>query len=178
MGEDSRSATSGCTNSANPKSFFNVNFTDNKLPWNDTGGHGKRALENVRLDNPIGKLSDDATMRLAVSYYEKEDWEMAATTFGELRMTYPDSEHQFKGTVLELQSLLAAYMGPEYSDLHLIEADKRAKAIIKQFPRTLRPNSLSCVKQPPKSSSTWPSGSGIAPTIAICKVRILPAKCT
>ncbi len=130
------------TNAANPKSFFNVNFTDNKLPWNDTGGHGKRALENVRLDNPIGKLSDDATMRLAVNYYEKEDWEMAATTFAELRMTYPDSEHQFKAQFLELQSLLAAYMGPEYSDLHLIDADKRAKAIVKQFPKEAQAKQL------------------------------------
>ncbi len=130
------------TNAANPKSFMSVNFTDNKLPWNDTAGHGKRALENVRLDSPIGKLSDDATMRLAINYYEKQDWEMAATTFGELRMTYPDSEHQFKAQFLELQSLLAAYMGPEYSDAHLIEADKRAKAIVKQFPKDAQTKQL------------------------------------
>lgn len=130
------------TNSANPKSFMSVNFTDNKLPWNDTAGHGKRALENVRLDSPIGKLSDDATMRLAVNYYEKQDWEMAASTFGELRQTYPDSEHQFKAQFMELQSLLAAYMGPEYSDSHLIEADKRAKAIVKQFPKDAQAKQL------------------------------------
>ena len=130
------------TQAAKPKSFLSVNFTDNKLPWNDTGGHGKRALENLRLDHPIGPLSDDATMRLAVNYYEKQDWEMAAATFGELRMTYPDSEHQFNAQFLELQSLLAAYMGPEYSDSHLIEADKRAKAIIKFFPKDAQTKQL------------------------------------
>lgn len=127
---------------AKPQSFAVVNFTDNKRPWNDTGGHGKRALENVRLDNPIGKLSDDATMRLAVNYYEKEDWEMAAATFAELRQTYPDSEHQFNAQFLELQSLLAAYMGPDYSDLHLIEADKRAKAILRLFPKEAQAKQL------------------------------------
>lgn len=127
---------------AKPQSFMIVNFTDNKRPWNDTGGHGKRALENVRLDHPIGKLSDDATMRLALNYYEKQDWEMAAATFGELRQIYPDSEHQFNAQFLELQSLLAAYMGPEYSDLHLIEADKRAKAILRLFPKEAQTKQL------------------------------------
>jgi outer membrane protein assembly factor BamD (BamD/ComL family) len=130
------------SHSANPKSFAVVNFRDNKLPWNDTGGHGKRALENVRTDHPIGKMSDDATMRLAVNYYEKEDWEMAAATFAELRMTYPDSEHLFNASFLELQSLLAAYLGPEYSDGFLIDADKRAKAIIRQFPKEAQAKQL------------------------------------
>jgi outer membrane protein assembly factor BamD (BamD/ComL family) len=127
---------------AKPQSFAMVNFTDNKRPWNDTHGHGKRALENVRTDNPIGKLSDDATMRLAINYYEKQDWEMAAATFAELRQVYPDSEHQFNAQFLELQSLLAAYMGPEYSDLHLIEADKRAKAIVRLFPKEAQAKQL------------------------------------
>ncbi|MBX3420196.1 MAG: outer membrane protein assembly factor BamD [Pirellulaceae bacterium] len=122
-------------NAADPKPFVVVNFTDNKRPWNDTAGHGKRVLENLRLDNPIGKVSDDATMRLATNYFEKEDYESAAATFGELRMTYPDSPHQFKAQYLELQSLLLSYMGPEYSDSPLIEADKRAKAIVRLFPQ-------------------------------------------
>jgi outer membrane protein assembly factor BamD (BamD/ComL family) len=121
--------------SASPRSFAQVNFTDNTLPWNDTGGHGKRVLENLRLDNPLGKLSDDATMRLAVNYFEKGDYESAASTFGELRMTYPDSDHQFNAQFLELQSLLLSYLGPEYSDVPLIEAEKRVKAIVRLFPK-------------------------------------------
>jgi outer membrane protein assembly factor BamD (BamD/ComL family) len=120
--------------SASPRSFAQVNFTDNTLPWNDTGGHGKRVLENLRMDNPLGKLSDDATMRLAVNYFEKGDYEAAASTFGELRMTYPDSQHQFNAQFLELQSLLLSYLGPEYSDVPLIEAEKRVRAIVRLFP--------------------------------------------
>lgn len=120
--------------SAKPASFASINFSDKTRPWNDTGGHGKRVLENLRLDNPIGKLSDDATMRLAVNYFEKADYESAASTFGELRMTYPDSEHQFNAQFLELQSLLLSYLGPDYTDTPLLEADKRVKAIVRLFP--------------------------------------------
>lgn len=120
--------------SASPRSFAQVNFTDNTLPWNDAAGHGKRVLENLRMDNPLGKLSDDATMRLAVNYFEKGDYESAASTFGELRMTYPDSDHQFNAQFLELQSLLLSYLGPEYSDMPLVEAEKRVKAIVRLFP--------------------------------------------
>jgi outer membrane protein assembly factor BamD (BamD/ComL family) len=123
------------THSAAPRSFAQVNFTDNTLPWNDTAGHGKRVLENLRMDNPLGKLSDDATMRLAVSHFEKGDYESAAATFGELRMTYPDSEHQFDAQFFELQSLLLSYLGPEYSDVPLIEAEKRIKTIVRLFPK-------------------------------------------
>jgi outer membrane protein assembly factor BamD (BamD/ComL family) len=123
---------------AHPKSFASVNFVDNKRPWNDTRGHGERALENLRTDNPVGKVSDDATMRLAIHDFEKEDWETAASRFEELRQAYPDSEHQFNAQFLELQSLLAAYMGPDYSDSHLIAADKRAKAILRLFPNESR----------------------------------------
>jgi outer membrane protein assembly factor BamD (BamD/ComL family) len=129
-------------NAQNPKSFFVVNFSDNKQPWNDTAGHGKRVLENVRMDHPIGKFSDDATMRLAVNYLEKGDYESAAATFGEIRDVYPDSEHQFTAQFLELQSLLESYLGPEYSDAPLVEADKRLKAILRLFPNEARTKQL------------------------------------
>ncbi len=117
------------------KPFLFVNFSDNKLPWNDTGGHGKRVLEGMRLDNPTGRISDDATMRLAVEQFEKGDYESAAGTFEELRMTYPDSEHLFNAQFLELQSLLASYQGYKYSSDPVTEAQKRVKRMVKQFPR-------------------------------------------
>ncbi len=117
------------------KPFVMVNFSDNTLPLNDTRGHGKRVLEKIRLDNPIGKASDDATMRLAVAAFEREDYETAADTFADLRITYPDSEHQFKAQFLELQSLLLAYQGPKYASVPLTEAEKRVKQILRQFPR-------------------------------------------
>jgi TolA-binding protein len=116
------------------KPFLLVNLTDNKLPWNDTGGHGKRVLEKMRIDNPTGKVSDDATMRLAVNQYKKGDFEGAADTFADLRMTYPDSEHLFNAQMLELESLLNSYQGVHYSSLPLTDAEKRVKQIVRQFP--------------------------------------------
>lgn len=117
------------------KPFVVVNLSDNKLPLNDTRGHGKRVLEKIRLDNPIGKASDDATMRLAVAAFEREDYETAADTFADLRITYPDSEHQFDAQFLELQSLLLSYRGPKYASVPLTEAEKRVKQILRQFPK-------------------------------------------
>jgi outer membrane protein assembly factor BamD (BamD/ComL family) len=112
-----------------------VNFPDNTRPWNDTGGHGKRVLEAMRIDNPTGRVSDDATMRLAVAQFEKGRYEGAADTFADLRMTYPDSEHQFQAQFLELQSLMNSYQGPKYSPVPLDEAERRVKQIAKQFPK-------------------------------------------
>lgn len=117
------------------KPFYMVNFTDKRLPLNDTGGHGRRVLEKMRLDDPTGKNTDDATMRLAVASFHKGDFESAADTFSDLRVTYPDSEHQFQAQFLELQSLMASYQGPRYSSVPLSDAEKRAKQIIRQFPK-------------------------------------------
>lgn len=114
--------------------FAVVNFTDGRLPWNDTGGHGERVLEAMRIDNPTGKVSDDATMRLAMEKFESGDFEGAADTFADLRMTYPDSEHQFDAQFLELQSLLASYQGPRYSSIPITDAQKRVKQLARQFP--------------------------------------------
>lgn len=122
-------------NRSNPSSFFMVNFTDTKRPLNDTGGHGKRVLEKMRLDNPTGKVGDDATMRLAMEHYENERFEDAADAFADLRMTYPDSEHQFNAQLLELQSLLESYQGPLYSSIPVRDAQKRMEQLTKQFPQ-------------------------------------------
>lgn len=116
------------------KPFYMLNVTDKKFPWNDTGGHGKRVFEQMRLDNPTGKVSDDATMRLAVEQFRKEDFEGAADTFSDLRMTYPDSEHQFNAQLLELESLVRSYQGWAYTSLPLSDAEKRLKQIVFQFP--------------------------------------------
>lgn len=123
------------TDSVSHKPFVVINWSDGKYPWNDTGGHGKRVLEKMRLDNPTGRVSDDATMRLAVEDFQKGKFESAADTFADLRMTFPDSEHQFNAQFLELQSLIASYRGSDYSSLPLTEAQQRVKQIVRQFPR-------------------------------------------
>jgi outer membrane protein assembly factor BamD (BamD/ComL family) len=122
------------TNTARPRPFFVVNFSDRRFPWNDTGGYAKKGFEKMRLENPTGKLSDDATMRLAVEQFRKGDFEGAADTFADVRLTYPDSEHLFNAQMLELESLVRSYQGPQYTSLPLTEAEKRVKQIVRQFP--------------------------------------------
>ncbi len=123
------------TDAANHKPFVVLNVSDAKFPWNDVGGHGKRVLEKLRLDNPTGKVSDDATMRLAVEDFKKGKYESAADTFAELRLTFPDSEHLFNAQFLELQSLLESYQGADYSSIPLTEAQKRVEQMSRQFPQ-------------------------------------------
>lgn len=123
------------TDNVNHKPFVVLNVSDPKYPWNDTGGHAKRVLERMRVDNPTGKVSDDATMRLAVNDFEKGKFESAADTFADVRLTFPDSEHQFKAQFLELQSLLNSYRGPDYSSIPLTEALQRVQQITRQFPQ-------------------------------------------
>ncbi len=123
------------TDNADHKPFVVMNVSDPKYPWNDTGGHAKRVLEKMRLDNPTGKVSDDATMRLAVDDFEKGKYESAADTFADLRLTFPDSEHQFNAQFLELQSLLNSYRGPDYSSIPLTDAQQRVQQIVRQFPQ-------------------------------------------
>ncbi len=120
---------------AKPSPFVVVNVADPRRPWNDTGGHGKRVLEKMRLDNPTGKIGDDATMRLAMDHYENSRFEEAADAFADLRMTYPDSEHQFNAQRLELQSLLASYQGPDYSSIPITDAQKRVEQLRRVFPQ-------------------------------------------
>ncbi len=123
------------TDAVNHKPFVVLNVSDPKYPWNDVGGHGKRVLEKMRLDNPTGKVSDDATMRLAVEDFQKGKFESAADTFADLRLTFPDSEHQFNAQFLEMQSLLESYQGADYSSIPLTEAQQRVEQMVKQFPK-------------------------------------------
>ncbi|RMF37264.1 MAG: outer membrane protein assembly factor BamD [Planctomycetota bacterium] len=122
------------TEHADRKPFMVVNLTDERFPWNDLDGHGKRVLEKLRLDNPTGKVSDDATMRLAMEMFESGKLEEAAETFADLRISYPDSEHLFNAMFLEMQCRLASYQGPRYSSEPLTQAQDLIKKMYRQFP--------------------------------------------
>jgi outer membrane protein assembly factor BamD (BamD/ComL family) len=115
--------------------FYVLNLSDDRRPWNDTKGHGKRTLENTRLENPIGKLSDDITMELARTAFEDGDYQAAADHYEDLRTTYPDSPHQFNAHFLGLKSIVETYAGPEYDDRPLNEGEKLVKQIVRLFPQ-------------------------------------------
>lgn len=117
-----------------PDRFYNVNFTDNKRPWNDTENHGKRVLEKLRLDSPTSRLADDVTMEIANTEFKRENWPEALDAYRDLITVYPDSPHQFDAHFLGAKSALLSYQGAQYTSEPLEHAEKLLKQMVKQFP--------------------------------------------
>ncbi len=52
-----------------------LNLTDPKKPRLDVDGHAIRVLDQIRYDDPTGRLADDATMAAAAEYIRQEKYE-------------------------------------------------------------------------------------------------------
>ncbi len=116
------------------KNGASVALNDPKRPKFALAGEARRILHRIRIDDPTGKLADDATFALGKAYLEAKRYEEAADTFSYLRKDYPGSTFQFKSRMLELESLLKSYKGPDYDGTPLVEAEKLRKQIAMQFP--------------------------------------------
>jgi outer membrane protein assembly factor BamD (BamD/ComL family) len=119
---------------ADPQAFYELNFTDRRRPWNDTRRNGVRVLDKMRMDNPTGRQADDATMELANEAFRRENYIEAREKFEDLRITYPDSPHQFEAHFLGLKAAIETYQGSQYASEPLDEAEKMIKKLLKQFP--------------------------------------------
>jgi len=115
-----------------------VNFTDEKRPWFDADGHGIRVLDQIRYDDPTGRLADDATMAAAVEHFRQGKFTEADEFFTDLRETFTDSEHLFNAHLLGIRCKLEMYAGPKYSQLVLEEADKLIIQTRMRFPDKMR----------------------------------------
>jgi outer membrane protein assembly factor BamD (BamD/ComL family) len=115
-----------------------VNFTDEKRPWFDTDGHGIRVLDQIRYDDPTGRLADDATMAAAVEHFRQRRFSAADEFLTDLRETFTDSEHLFNAHLLGIRCKLEMYAGPKYSQLVLEEADKLIRQTRTRFPDKMR----------------------------------------
>ncbi len=111
-----------------------VNLTDEKYPLNDWAGHGRRVLDRIRLDDPTGKLADDAAFLLGKALHEAHQNFEAAETFADLRNNYPGSPHQFNAHLMEFQCRLAMYDGKYYEGLPLKQAEDVLRLILRRFP--------------------------------------------
>jgi outer membrane protein assembly factor BamD (BamD/ComL family) len=118
----------------NHESFFTVNMTDDSKPWHDTFGNSMHVYDRIRLDDPTGKLADDATLALGNAYFERNKFIKADEYYTDLRKTFPSSDHQFRAHFLGLKAKLESYQGAEYAGATLDEADKLLRQIIRQFP--------------------------------------------
>ncbi len=115
-----------------------VNFTDKQFPLNDLSGHARRVLDRIRLDDPTGKLADDATFLLGKALYDSNQFFESAETFADLRNNYPGSQHQFNAHLMEFQSRLAMYDGKYYEGLPLKQAEEVLRLILRRFPEESR----------------------------------------
>lgn len=115
-----------------------VNFTDEKRPWFDVDGHGIRVLDQIRYDDPTGRLADDATMAAAVEHFRQKRYSDADEFLTDLRETFTDSEHLFNAHLLGIRCKLEMYAGPKYNQLVLEEADKLIRQTRVRFPDKMR----------------------------------------
>jgi outer membrane protein assembly factor BamD (BamD/ComL family) len=114
-----------------------LNLTDSKRPTYDIKGHAIRVLDQIRYDDPTGRLADDATMAAAAEYIRQKDFEKADEFLTDLRETFTDSDHMFLAHLLGIRCKLEVYAGPKYSGLVLEEAEKLVRQTRTRFPDKL-----------------------------------------
>ncbi len=117
-----------------PQSFWTFNVLDKKRPMRDSFGHAVRIYDRIRIDDPTGKLADDATLAAGNAYFASANYLDADNFYTDLRKTFPSSEHQFRAHLLGVKAKLLTYEGPDYSGDPLDDAEKLIKQIRRQFP--------------------------------------------
>jgi len=115
-------------------------FGDPKRPRTGLAGEARRVMHRIRIDDPTGRLADDATLALGKAFMAVHRYYEAADTFEDLRRNYPGSKHQFAAHILELEARLKGYQGPSYDDTPLRKAEELMQTIVRQFPQQAREN--------------------------------------
>ena len=117
-----------------PTYFLIPNWRDEQMPHNDVFGNAVRVYDKIRLDDPTGRLSDDATMAAATAYFAEGKYRQADRFFTDLRRTYPESEHQFEAALLAVKSKIQLYQGPDYDSAPLEEGQALIELMFEQWP--------------------------------------------
>lgn len=125
------------TAEADKDKWVTLNLTDPKRPRVDVDGHAIRVLDQIRYDDPTGRLADDATMAAAAEYIRQGKFQEADEFLTDLRETFSDSEHLFLAHMLGINVKLENYRGPKYSGLVLEDAEKLVKQTRERFPDQL-----------------------------------------
>ncbi len=123
---------------AGDDNWFKLNLVDSKRPTYDAKGHAIRVLDQIRYDDPTGRLADDATMAAAAEYIRQQDFEKADEFLTDLRETFTDSDHMFLAHLLGMRCKLEVYAGPHYSGLILEEAEDLVNKTRIRFPDKMR----------------------------------------
>lgn len=123
-----------------PQAFYEFNFVDRARPMRDMFGNATRIFDKVRLDDPTGRLADDATMAAGVAHFERGEYLKADDYFTDLRKAFPSSEHQLQAHLRGIEAKLRSYQGPDYSGQSLDDTEKLIVQVRKQFPNEARAN--------------------------------------
>ena len=115
--------------------FYYVNWINKVRPWRDARGHGLRVFDKIRIDDPTGKLADDATLAAGNEHFISGRFYKADDYYTDLRKAYPTSEHQFEAHFLGTKAKLNSYLGPAYGGTALDETEKLIKQTRRQFPQ-------------------------------------------
>ena len=122
------------TNRESPEPLYYVNIYNQQKPTRDIRGHGLRIFGKIPIDDPTGRLADDAILAAANEQFAARKFLKADELYTDLRKNYPASEHQFLAHFLGLKSKLNTYLGSEYAAAPLDESEKLIKQIRRQFP--------------------------------------------
>jgi tetratricopeptide (TPR) repeat protein len=122
---------------AHPTWFIKPNFTDKTRPMFDTFGYAIREFDQVRLNDPRGKLADEAIWMTANAYFVAGHYEDADYYYKLIRTDYPKSKHQKEAHLLGIQSKLHLYQGPMYDERPLKEAEELIDHTLAQYGRDL-----------------------------------------
>jgi len=110
------------------------NITDRSRPRFDTFGGAVKLYDQIRLEDPAGKLADDATMAAAGAYFGEEIYNRADHFYADLRKNFPSSKHQFDAHLLGMKCKIKLYQGADYNGEPLEQAETLIKRMYLQFP--------------------------------------------
>lgn len=113
---------------------FVPNLTSRDRPTFDKFGNAIKLLERIRLDDPTGELSDDATMLAATASYKAGKYYRADELLNDLRRSFPNSKHQYNAHMIGLQCKMELYQGPSYDAGPLDSAEEIVRQMKRQFP--------------------------------------------
>lgn len=122
---------------AHPAWLLQPNFTNKTLPMFDTFGYAIREFDQVRLNDPRGKLADEAVWMTANAYFVEGHYDDADYYYKLIRTDYPKSKHQKEAHLLGIQTKLRLYQGPMYDERPLKQAEELIDQTIVQYGRDL-----------------------------------------
>ena len=121
--------------SVEPHPWYHINWLDETRPFSDLHGNAMRIFARIPLDDPTGRLADDAILAQANSKFVSRRYDEADQLYADLRTMYPTSEHQFSAHLMGIKTKLLRYQGPQYDGDALDEAQQLVKQIRTQFPQ-------------------------------------------